>query len=299
MATQTLFTPGTAITNGEAVNATVTNRIVNSSGGVNDTLLQVSGYRDVLTGNSNQTVTANYDVCYYCNNTTNITITLPPASTQLANKNIRIIKIGNNTATVTVQRAGSDTIGNPYSLISVPVDTSFVIYAPGEYYEYNASGNVWYALNYNLPTSYFNANVRSTANQISVASGTVVGFNTELRDPSDSWNSSTYRYTAKVAGVYNFMGHVLAQGSVATGLQAALRQFNISNTQLQGLRCGFLDTTSAAQVFSLVISQKLTMAVGDYANVTSSVGTGTISIYGNASTTDNFTNLGISLETRV
>jgi hypothetical protein len=299
MATQTLFTPGTAITNGEAVNATVTNRIVNSSGGVNDTLLQVSGYRDVLTGDSNQTVTANYDVCYYCNNTTNITITLPPASTQLVNKNIRIIKIGNNTATVTVQRAGSDTIGNPYSLISVPVDTSFVIYAPGEYYEYNASGNVWYALNYNFPESYFNANVRSTTFQSAVASGTITAFNTELRDPSDSWNSSTYRYTAKVSGVYNFMGHVLAQGSVATGLGVILRQFNISNTQLQGLRCGFLDTTSATQVFSLVISQKLTMAVGDYVNVIGSVGTGTISMYGIASTTDNFTNLGISLETRI
>jgi hypothetical protein len=299
MATQTLFTPGTAITNGEAVNATVTNRIVNSSGGVNDTLLQVSGYRDVLTGNSNQTVTANYDVCYYCNNTTNITITLPPASTQLVNKNIRIIKIGNNTATVTVQMAGSDTIGNPYSLISVPVDTSFVIYAPGEYYEYNASGNVWYALNYNFPESYFNANVRSTTSQSAVASGTITAFNTELRDPSDSWNSSTYRYTAKVPGVYNFMGHILTQGSTAAGLQMTLRQFNISNTQLQGLRCGYTDTASGAIVTSLVISQKLTMAIGDYANVVGIASTGTITMYGNASTTDNFTNLGISLETRI
>jgi hypothetical protein len=194
MATQTLFTPGTAITNGEAVNATVTNRIVNSSGGVNDTLLQVSGYRDVLTGNSNQTVTANYDVCYYCNNTTNITITLPPASTQLANKNIRIIKIGNNTATVTVQRAGSDTIGNPYSLISVPVGTNFVIYLPNESYEWNASGNVWYCGNFSINKEAIGCTVTLGSNQ-AITGTQDMNFNTELYDRGGFWNTSTFRWT--------------------------------------------------------------------------------------------------------
>jgi hypothetical protein len=228
MATQTLFTPGTAITNGEAVNATVTNRIVNSSGGVNDTLLQVSGYRDVLTGNSNQTVTANYDVCYYCNNTTNITITLPPASTQLVNKNIRIIKIGNNTATVTVQRQAlsSDVIGNPYSLISVPVDTSFVIYLPNESYEWNASGNVWYALNYSLPVSQYRCEAYLSADQ-NLGTGTFdrINLNTEVYDFGSFYDNVTnFRATPLIPGLYGVWGSYAIRNATATDVQGSWRK---------------------------------------------------------------------------
>jgi hypothetical protein len=171
IATNTASTQVVAL---EAVTANSVNRQTYNSGGVYDTLLLLSGQREILTGNSNQTVTANFDVCFICNNTIDIFIDFPAASTQQINKNIRVIKVGNNTAKVTIRRVGSDTIGNPYSLISVPVDTSFVVYLPGESYEWNATGNVWYCRNWSLPLSYLNANVRSTANQIAVASGTIV-----------------------------------------------------------------------------------------------------------------------------
>jgi hypothetical protein len=291
MATQTLFTPGTAITNGEAVNATVTNRIVNSSGGVNDTLLQVSGYRDVLTGNSNQTVTANYDVCYYCNNTTNITITLPPASTQLANKNIRIIKIGNNTATVTVQRAGSDTIGNPYSLISVPVGTNFVIYLPNESYEWNASGNVWYALNYSLPVSQYRCEAFRSSNQ-ALGTGTFdrVNFNAESFDIGSFFDSTTnFRATPLIAGVYIVNYSCVFLSGASSNSLAHIRK-NGTNTKLIGQFTTTVDTGFSGM---LEVSMNGTT---DYIDCSAYSGTAGKSIFGS---TVAETALSVSLKTRI
>jgi hypothetical protein len=198
-----------------------------------------------------------------------------------------------------VQRAGSDTIGNPYSLISVPVDTSFVIYAPGEYYEWNASGNVWYALNYNLPASYFNFSAYMNTSQNLVANGTVIAYNTEIRDPSDSWNSSTYRYTAKVPGVYKFYGQNHCQlGTSTTGMAITARKFNSSNTLLEGYRQGSL-TLTTVEPATLTTNQQFTLAIGDYVNFTINTGAGTVYVYGNANTFDAFGNMSGTLVTRV
>jgi hypothetical protein len=290
----------------------ITDGLINSGAPVKDSFDTVNTFvgaiddqRALAVQTTTYSIVANRDIINLCSTAGGDFASILPEGVNHTTQPIFIKKVGADFNTLTISIAGSSTdrIDLPWASLTTPIATTLTLAIPGEFvalYPILVSGvYYWYPVHYHLPTGLLNANVRSTANQIAVASGTIVAFNTELKDPSDSWNNSTYTYTAKVAGVYNFMGHILVKGSVATGLQGTLRQFDVSNTQLQGIRCGFLETTSAAQFFSLAISQKLTMAVGDYANIIGSVGSGTISIYGNASVTDNFTNLGISLENRV
>ena len=120
--------------------------------------------------------------------------------------------------------------------------------------------NFWDIKVVNFPSSLLSASVRSTANQIAVASGTIVAFNAELRDLSNSWNSTTYNYTAKVAGEYLYTGMSLfSTSAVNNDVYTTLRQFNAGGTQLQGLRCGFAQIATIGPFFGSVISQKLTM----------------------------------------
>lgn len=216
IATNTASTQVVAL---EAVTANSVNRQTYNSGGVYDTLLLLSGQREILTGNSNQTVTANFDVCFICNNTIDIFIDFPAASTQQINKNIRVIKVGNNTAKVTIRRVGSDTIGNPYSLISVPVDTSFDIFAPGESYEWNATGNVWYCKDYNLPLSQvsFRAGLTgSTAiptTPAKLAFNTVTGTNRYNR--GGYFDTTNNRFLAPFPMVMNFTFSVALSAQLA------------------------------------------------------------------------------------
>jgi hypothetical protein len=243
--------------------------VKNSFDTVNTFVGAIDDQRALAVQTTTYSIVANRDIINLCSTAGGDFASILPEGVNHTTQPIFIKKVGDDFNTLTISIAGSSTdrIELPWGTLAVPTATTLTLRLPGEFVEL-------YPI---------------------LVSGVYYWY----KDPSDSWNNSTYTYTAKVAGVYNFMGHILVKGSVATGLQGTLRQFDVSNTQLQGIRCGFLETTSAAQFFSLAISQKLTMAVGDYANIIGSVGSGTISIYGNASVTDNFTNLGISLENRV
>jgi hypothetical protein len=138
---QSPLTVPTYITAGEPVNASVVNRLVQNSNGLVTRVTESSNNLTVISGNSNVTITANQDVLILCNNTTNITVTLPPASTQY--KKITIKKTANNTNTVTIQRAGSDTIEDPSNPLTTPTATSYVLATVDSSVTYVSSGNTW------------------------------------------------------------------------------------------------------------------------------------------------------------
>lgn len=138
---QSALTIPTYITGGEPVNAAVVNRLVQNSGGLVTRVSELSNNLTVTSGNSDVTIIANRDVLILCNNTVDITVTLPAASTQY--KRITIKKTANNTNTVTIQRAGSDTIEDPTNPLTTPIATSFVLYTADSSVSYNTSGNTW------------------------------------------------------------------------------------------------------------------------------------------------------------
>jgi hypothetical protein len=204
MANQSALTTPTLITNGEDVSASVTNRIVNNAGGLLTTVTALSGNLEVTSGNATVNIVGNRDVMILCNNTSNIVVNLPPASSQLVTKKIRIRKTQNNLATITVTRNGSDVIDNPFAPTGVPVSTTLILYLPGEEFEFISDGNVWRvgiisSSNY-LTFAHVNRNLGVQNVTTSVASA----MNNKVAgtDIFNWYNTSTFRYTPQVPGRY-------------------------------------------------------------------------------------------------
>lgn len=195
------LTVPTYITAGEPVNSAVVNRLVQNSGGLVDRVSQISNNLTVTSGNSNVTITANQDILILCNNTTNITVTLPTASSQY--KRITVKKTANNNATVTIQRSGSDTIEDPTNPLSTPTATSYVIITVDSSITLISSGNTWRFIDF-----YFNnrlqAKATTTTNQsLTNASWTKINFETEVFDFNNNYDGATnYNYTVPITGLY-------------------------------------------------------------------------------------------------
>jgi hypothetical protein len=207
------------ISNGEAVNATVTNRIVNSSGGLLDTVTLLANHTEIVTGNSNIVVTSNQLRKIYCTNTSNIIVDLPTASTQLLTKDIEVIKIGKNTATVTIRRTGVDTLGAPWDSTVTPINTTIPLLIPGESVKWQGTGNIWYPISYtpgNL--AFYDAWVgRSGLQNFSGAGFQKIQNNVENLDASASYDSVTnFRYSPKVNGLYQIVANVTTATNVGS-----------------------------------------------------------------------------------
>lgn len=70
-----------------------------------------------------------------------------------------------------------------------------------------ASSNAVY--NHIIKHTYTFGATRSTAQTIETGSDTIVQYNTEVYDPSSSYNNTTYKFTAPATGVYHFDASVL------------------------------------------------------------------------------------------
>jgi len=197
------FTPGTTISNGEQVNAVVSNR---QHIPANSQLITISDQTEVITGNSNTTITSNQGVLIYCTNTSDITITLPTASLQSVIKPIKIKKSANNAALVTILCAGADTIENPINPLTTPTETSLILRSANSSVTLNSQGNTWRVLDYFYPSVVkVVAALTGFITLVANVASTVV-FNSEFIDINNNYNQSTGVFTAPYDGYYQFSG---------------------------------------------------------------------------------------------
>jgi len=256
---QSPLTVPTYITAGEPVNASVVNRLVQNSNGLVTRVTESSNNLTVISGNSNVTITANQDVLILCNNTTNITVTLPPASTQY--KRIVIKKTANNTNTVTIQRAGSDTIEDPTNPLTTPTATSYVLATVDSSVTYVSSGNTWRVADlYSTKNTKVKA-WRTGALALPAATYTTIVFDNEVQDTQNIYNTSTGVFTAPVTGEYLLTGHI---GLFSTSARDDVIALDINGTETLILHQR-ISNANAPTAYS--IAQQITLTAGQYIRV--------------------------------
>jgi hypothetical protein len=195
----------TSATNGELATADVINRQFTVANGADAQLTLLGNSTQLISTSTSVSLIANQQVHVVMNNTANATVTLPSAST--SKKAIRIEKGANNFTTVTVNRAGSDTISNPFGAIATPVGTSFVLYLPGETYDFIPCGTFWRVYPINVPVSQCRSEVaRISTNQTLTLSGSpttfVLDWNSEVEDIGSNFNISTDAFVVPFNGYY-------------------------------------------------------------------------------------------------
>lgn len=200
MASLPPFTPGALITDGEPVNATVTNRPIQP---LVNRMYQVVNYKEVV-ATGNYTIQSNEDVMIYVNNTSPVTLTLPSAQNQFIHKRIRIRKVSYNTQTVTVQCASGNTIENRFQPTANPTDTTTTLVVPGDEIELEPQGAIWRVNTINLPRSSFRVFLYGgvTQNVGSTYANLVMDNNSNNFNPFGLWNHNTNRYRALYDGLY-------------------------------------------------------------------------------------------------
>jgi hypothetical protein len=220
MASLPPFTPGALITDGEPVNATVTNRPIQP---LVNRMYEVVNYKEVvITGN--YTIQSNEDVMIYVNNTSPVTLTLPLAQNQFIHKRIRIRKVSYNTQTVTVQCASGNTIENRFQPTANPTDTTTTLVVPGDEIELEPQGTIWRVNTINLPYGIFAVGLVSNSTQnISTTAVNLVMDNANNSDfnPLGLWSYTTNKFTAPYAGTYVLSYAIL----LASGTNYALTTF--------------------------------------------------------------------------
>jgi len=211
MASLPPFTPSALITDGEPVNATVTNRPIQP---LINRMYEVVNYKELVVTN-NYTIQSNEDVMIYVNNTGPITLTLPLAQNQFIHKRIRIRKVSYNTQTVTVQCASGNTIEDRFQPTTNPTETTTSLVVPGDEIELEPQGTIWRVNTINLPYGIFAVGLVSSSTQnIGTTGVPLVMDNANNSDfnPLGLWNYSTNRFTAPYAGTYVLSYAVLLAG---------------------------------------------------------------------------------------
>ena len=201
MASLAPFTPGALISNGEPVDATVTNRPIQP---LINRMYEVVNYQEVVV-TSNYTVQSNQDVMIYVNNTTPVTITLPLAENQFIHKRIRIRKVSFNMQTVTVQCASGNTIEDRFRPTTNPTNTTLPLVVPGDEIELEPQGTIWRVNTINLPYGLFSVGLVSSSTQnINTTTVNLVMDNANSSDfnPLGLWNYTTNKFKAPYAGTY-------------------------------------------------------------------------------------------------
>ena len=293
-----MYLPSLTVPADVAVSALITssgvNNLIKNAGGLVE-LVTILGNKAGVVDSASATITCTQNVttAVFANRATAQTVQLPAWSGQRFP--IFIEKSAANAAVITIQRAGSDTINNPFNSSASPVSTTFTLRIAGEscWLIPDPTTNFWHVLMVNQALAQLGCFVHSNANQTTVASGTIVALNTETYDRSNSWNNSTFRYTALVEGLFQF--NIGSHLQLVTSGNAALvlRNFNVGNAQQLGLRVASI-TELSTNALTLGGPSMIPMNVGDYANFIVNTSAGNVTIYGNAITSDGFTHASVA-----
>ena len=217
MASLPPFTPGALITDGEPVNATVTNRPIQP---LVNRMYQVVNYKEVVT-TGNYTIQSNEDVMIYVSNTNPVTLTLPSAQNQFIHKRIRIRKVSYNTQTVTVQCASGNSIENRFQPTAHPTDITTTLAVPGDEIELEPQGTIWRVNTINLPRLGFRVFLfgGTTQNVGTTFANLAFENNSNNFNPLGLWNYNTNKYRALYDGLYILSYALYLTGSATYELE--------------------------------------------------------------------------------
>ena len=217
MASLPPFTPGALITDGEPVNATVTNRPIQP---LVNRMYEVVNYKEVVT-TGNYTIQSNEDVMIYVNNTSPVTLTLPLAQNQFIHKRIRIRKVSYNTQTVTVQCASGNFIEDRFQPTANPTWTTTSLIVPGDEIELEPQGTIWRVNTINLPRSGFRVFLFGSTTQNIGTTFANLAFenNPNNFNPLGLWNYNTNKYRALYDGLYILSYALYLTGSATYELE--------------------------------------------------------------------------------
>lgn len=278
----------------ELITDTKLNSLTKTSGGL-ETMVSLLANKDPIeSGSAVINCTQNVTSAVVGTGTTQ-TVNLPAWAGQ--SFPILVVKARNNYNLLRIQRNGAttDTINNPFQSSSIPVETNFDLYLPGESCLLipRKTNNVWDVVMVNEPLAALGALVNSSTTQSNVASGTTIALNTASNNRSGSWSTSSYRYTARAPLDVAFQLNTHCKLSTNGGMDVIARRYNSSNTLLESIRCSSIVELSA-NPFTLIASVKFRLDIGNYVNFAVRTAGGTVSIFGNSLTSDALTTLGVT-----
>jgi hypothetical protein len=203
--------------------------LIKNAGGLVD-LVTILGNKDGIVNSASATITCtqNQTTTVFANRATAQTVQLPAWSDQRFP--IYIEKTAANGAVVTIQRAGADTINNPYNSSPTPVPTTFTLRLPGEscWVYPDPVTNFWHVLMVNEPNHLTTAHVYRTFGAQTVTTFGAVASQMQTKllgsDVMNYYNTSTFRYTPLIAGKYEITtSHNWNSGANATVITSFAR----------------------------------------------------------------------------
>ena len=198
MASLPPFTPGALISDGEPVNANVTNRPIQP---LINRMYEVVDYNEVVV-TGNYTVQQNKDVMIYVNNSLAVTITLPLAQNQFIHKRIRIRKVSSNLSNVYIVAPGGNSLESRFRPLE---NAAVVLKVPGDEVELEPQNTVWRVNNINLPRDYTGVGLVSSSSQsVSTSLSNLVMDNANNNDfnPLGLWSYGGNYFLAPYNGTY-------------------------------------------------------------------------------------------------
>jgi hypothetical protein len=199
----------------------------------------------------------------------NVTITLPSAAIQ-ARQPILIKKVSQDTNTITIQRAGADTIEDPNNPLLSPTATSITMRIPdsGIWLFPVPSTTAWRVMYKYSPRRVGAEAFRITSNQTVTGNFQLVQLNAETYDDLSLYNAGTYQYTVPVKGRYLVSACLLINGGGSTEMEAYVYR---NGANAKSIARTSAATTSATK---LVGSPVIDCNVGDTLEIRLSVITG-------------------------
>lgn len=188
-----------------------------------------------------------------CNNSSNITVTLPAASSN-TNREYYISKIGNNTATVTIDGNGTETITSREG-----ANTTLVLYIRGDHVRIVCDGIGWHVTAYGLQAHQAKM-TRDVAQSIPNNTVTKIAFDNEEYDIGGIADAATNdRFDIRRAGKYHIHAFWAASG-IDDG-EVGRSDIKISGTTV---RLNQEYSPSANADIYIEVSEIRDLAAGDY-----------------------------------
>jgi len=196
----------------DLITADSVNRQTRNSGGLVDIVTAFAG-KDEITDSSSATITciANSTIRVNAWRATAQTIQLPAWSAN----HPPILITTNNYAVKTIQRAGTDTINDPWNYSTAPVNTTYTLRLPGQtvWVIPNKLVNFWDIKIVNFPKDLLSVRV-SGGTQAIATSSTILTATTVISNPASLWNTGTSAYTALYTGYYNYFYYIDLTGGL-------------------------------------------------------------------------------------
>lgn len=263
-----------------------------------ETFISALAGGSVLNGDhtSATNITANKNPIVFINASGgNATVNLPSAGSHSLFP-IYIKKIDNSVNTVTINRAGSDTIENPDGPIATPTATSVVLRFSGEALLLYPRSTYWQVLD----KEWYVPSIRVYKDdaQTITTSSAKVNFNVVNDYPTSSaydtfnlWDTVNYRYNVRRSGVYLVGGSV----TVASGTSSFLQlDAYLNSTSVYQVNFPYDQVATTNAIVGSLPAQQIRATAGDTIQLQANVTAGSRSLFSSGVGRQRFTFFEIS-----